>query len=135
MARLETVRVWIERSANDVYDFLCRPENYANWSNVLGPVFRELGPLEWIAETPAVGDRPLVMQFTARNAFGVLDHRVFRDGVLVRYAPIRVVAAGAGAILTYGVFADDGATNEQVMSELEWVRADLETAKTLLELH
>lgn len=134
MSRFETVSVAIARQWQEVYDFLSRPQNYANWSNVLGPVFRQLGALEWIAEKPTVGDRPLVMRFTARNELGVLDHQVFRDGIMVRYVPMRVIPAGDGAILTYGLFAGEGATDEQVASELEWVRADLETAKVLLEL-
>ncbi len=134
MSRFETVSVAISRQWEEVYDFLSRPENYANWSNVLGPVFRPISGLEWIAEKPTVGDRPLVLRFTARNKLGVLDHWVFRDGALVRYAPMRVIEAGDGAILTYGFFVAKGATDEQVASELEWVRADLETAKVLLEL-
>lgn len=134
MRRLETASIWIERAAAEVYDFLARPESYANWSNVLGPVFRQISPLEWIAEQPTVGVRPLVLRFTARNELGVLDHRVFRDGALVRYVPMRVIEAGDGAILTYGLFVAESATDEQVVSELEWVRADLETAKVLLEL-
>lgn len=134
MRRLETASIWIDRAAVEVYDFLSRPENYANWSNVLGPVFRQISELEWIADKPTVGDRPLVLRFTARNELGVLDHQVFRDGAMVRSVPMRVIEAGDRSILTYGLFVSDDATEERVASELEWVRADLETAKVLLEL-
>ncbi len=134
MRRLETASIWIDRAPDEVYDFLSRPQNYSNWSNVLGPVFRQISALEWIADKPTVGDRPLVLRFTAPNDHGVLDHWVFRDGALVRYVPMRVIDAGDGAVLTYGLFVAKGATDEQVISELEWVRADLETAKVLLEL-
>lgn len=133
MYRLETISVSIFRPYEAVYGFLATPANLFTWANILGTKARPLAPLEWLAEEPAFIDRPVTIQFTPRNSYGVLDISALVDNELLFWAPVRAFRNGEGTELTLGVLQRPDQSEDSFRSELEWTRADLLTVKTLLE--
>ena len=124
--------VAIQRPYEAVYDFLANPRNLFSWASVLGAEYHAEAPLEWVAEKPAFIDRPVTIRFTARNPFGVLDVSASIDGRQVFAAPVRVVRDGEGSLVTMTIFAPADDSEAAFHSELEWVRTDLLTLKSLL---
>jgi hypothetical protein len=128
--RSETLSISIDCPLSQVYDFLLEPLNIPIWGSNLGGTIRHAGGSDWITETP---DGPLTFRIPGRNAFGVLDHAVFRPGETPELTPMRVFANDGGTELTYTMYQRPGATNAQFASEVEWVRADFLALKSLLE--
>jgi hypothetical protein len=116
----------------EVYDYLADPPNLPQWTMALGPSFRQIGPLSWIAEEPMLETGPITIGFCPRNRFGILDWEVtYTDWTL--QMPTRVVANGAGSEVMMTLFAAREDSEERIESELEWMRTDLMTLKALLE--
>ncbi|MDR3411900.1 MAG: hypothetical protein P4L87_13310 [Formivibrio sp.] len=120
--------VSIARSAGSVYDFLSEPANFPQWASGLGSLHLIDG--QWMAETP---DGPMRIRFSARNAFGVLDHWVAPQNGAVIYIPFRVVANGDGCELIFTLFRQPGMTQEKFSADADWVMRDLNNAKQLME--
>jgi hypothetical protein len=120
----------IERPADEAYEFLAQPENFAKWASGLGASLRKAGgDDEWIAQT---AEGPATVRFSERNAFGVLDHSVTLGGKSV-YVPLRVVRRRAGCELVLTLFRQPGMSDEKFAADAEWVMRDLANAKRLLE--
>lgn len=111
--RAQTLKVSIERPAEQVYEFLCVPEN-----------FRRCAP--WAADTVTV-------RFSDRNHLGVLDHAVEWRGGRSVYVPLRVVANGAGCELVLGLFRGVDMRDEEFAAVAERKMRALCAAKQLLE--
>lgn len=123
------VRISIERSAAEAYEFLSVPENFPRWASGLGKSLRKLGG-EWIAQTAA---GPVLVRFSEANAFGVLDHSVTREDGTCLYVPLRVVPRGSGCELVLTLVREPGMSDEKFAADAEWVMRDLQVAKRLLE--
>ena len=123
------LRVEIDRSATEAYEFLSVPENFARWASGLATSLRKVGD-EWIAETP---EGPATVRFSEPNARGVLDHAVILPQGRTVYVPLRVVPSERGCELVLTLFRRPGVTDEQFAADAQWVLRDLGTAKRILE--
>ena len=132
MYRAETILVSIDCPVGTVYDFLADPRNLPTWLVDIGSTIEHVRDQEWVAEAP-IGR--FTFRFSPRNSFGILDFVVFRQGGPEISMPVRVVANGDGTDLTLTVFRRPETADAIYASELEWIRADLATLKTLLESH
>ncbi|WP_246013486.1 SRPBCC family protein [Pigmentiphaga humi] len=121
--------VSIERSLDEVYDFMAQPESFSRWASGLGkPLGNEGGVWRFEGE---VG--PVRIRFTERNAYGVLDHYVeLADGSEV-YVPMRVISNGAGAEVQFTLFRVTGMSEERFVADGEWVMRDLGRLREVLE--
>lgn len=121
--------VSIHRSAREVYDFVCVPENFPMWATGLGQSLKKAGG-DWIAETP---QGSVKVRFAERNGFGVLDHWVIpRSGAEI-HLPMRVIANDKGSELIFTLFRQPGMSDEEYARDAEWVMRDLKALKKLLE--
>ncbi len=124
-----TISISIQRDWREVYDFACIPENFARWASGLATsLHKEGGP--WIADGP---DGRLKVRFTPRNEFGVLDHYISLPSGAEIYMPLRVIANGTGAEVTFTLFRQPGMTGEIFARDAEWIAKDLRALKALLE--
>ena len=125
-----TVTVSIDRDWREVYDFVSIPQNFSRWAAGLGTRFEKSGD-EWTAEDR--NGKPMRIRFAQPNEFGVVDHIVFpADGGEVR-CPMRVVANGTGAEVTFTVFRLPPMTETEFAADATAVKRDLDTLKALLE--
>jgi uncharacterized protein YndB with AHSA1/START domain len=121
--------VAINRSPQQVYDFVADPANLPQWASGLGDSIAQVDG-QWIAQT---AQGPVPIRFAERNRFGVLDHYVTVAPGVEIVVPMRVVANGAGSELTLTLFRLPEMNDDKFEADSEWVRHDLATLKKLLE--
>lgn len=118
----------IERSADEVYDFISQPQNLALWASGLGTVHFING--EWIAHG---GNGDMRLRFTERNRYGVLDHWLTTaDGAEI-YVPLRLIANGGGSELILTLLRQADMTDEKFAADTDWVMRDLAALKQRME--
>ncbi len=83
-----------------------------------------------MSETP---DGPMIVRFSERNAFGVLDHWVSPPSGVQIYIPLRVVKNGSGCELVFTLFRGPDMDQAGFEADAQWVMRDLKAAKQLLE--
>jgi hypothetical protein len=125
----ETLRVRVNRSATQAYEFLSRPENFPKWASGLGGSLRRDGA-DWVVETP---EGRATVRFSEPNSHGVLDHQVIVPGAAPVYVPLRVVADGDACDLVLTLFRRPEMSDEKFAADAQWVMRDLQAAKRLLE--
>ncbi|HEY4202456.1 MAG TPA: SRPBCC family protein [Devosiaceae bacterium] len=113
-----------------VYGFLSRPENMPKWAEGLGHSFDRVEDSLWRVATP-MGS--MLVRFTPRNAFGIVDHWVIPDGGEAMYNPMRVVAHGEGTVVAFTLFRRADMDDEKFAADAAWVTKDLAKLKALLE--
>jgi uncharacterized protein YndB with AHSA1/START domain len=125
-----TITVSIQHPHRQVYEFLVEPLNLPTWTVAIERIEHRRDN-DWAIETP---EGVVVLRYQPRNEFGVLDYWVLPPGDPTGYfVPMRVIANGDGADVIFTHYQRPGQTEEQWTSEGEWIRADLETLKALLE--
>lgn len=123
------ISISIERSLQDVYDFMARPASFARWASGLGKPLGNEGTV-WRFEGE---NGPVKVRVTEPNAYGVLDHYVeLPDGSEI-YVPLRVVANGTGTEVQFTLFRAPGMNDEKFATDAEWVMRDLVKLKEVLE--
>jgi hypothetical protein len=128
--RAQTISVSINCPVTRVYEFLADPLNLPTWLADIGPDIQHVVDNDWVVEAPA---GRFTFRFGPRNKFGVLDFTVFREGDPLVPMPVRVVANGAGTDLIMIVYERPGTSQAIHASEVQWIRSDLSTLKSLLE--
>ncbi len=124
-----TVSISIERSPQEVYEFVRDARNLPRWACGLGRSIDNVNG-EWIARTPQGSMR---FRFVERNDFGVLDHYIKPQHGAEVYVPLRVVASGSASELVFTLLRLPGVTLEEFERDAATVRQDLSTLKRLLE--
>jgi hypothetical protein len=127
----QIIKVSIARPYGQVYEFLADPLNFARWASIPGSDVEPLGGYDWLVEVPR---GQVVIRFSPRNNYGVLDYQTFpqgQDGGPV--TPVRLYSNDDGAELILTWFQRAGVTETQFKSDVEWVASDLERLKTLVE--
>lgn len=121
--------VSIACSLERAYAFLSLPENFPKWASGLAGSLRKADG-QWVAETPG---GVMKIRFSARNAFGVLDHWVSPRPDAEIYIPMRVVSNGGGCELIFTLFRQPGMNDDKFKADAEWVMRDLAAVKNMLE--
>jgi hypothetical protein len=130
LQRTQNISVSIAQPVSEVYAFLSEPQNFSKWASGLRHSFRQVGGMEWLAETP-IG--PMKVRFSPPNSYGVLDHYVVPEAGMVMYNPMRVFANGGGCEVVFTLFQRPGMSDDDFARDADWVRRDLVTLKALLE--
>ncbi len=124
------ISVSIDRDWREVYAFAHVPENFPMWASGLASGVERSGE-EWSADGP--GGRVRI-RFAPPNPFGVLDHVVVTAAGERIECPLRVVANGSGAEVTFTLYRRPGVGAEAFAADAGWVARDLAALKTLLAL-
>lgn len=127
---VKTIAVSINCPVEAVYEFLADPLNLPTWLADIGPSIQHVRDNEWVVDAPA---GRFTFRFSPRNSFGILDFVVFREGEPEIPMRVRVVANGDGTDLMLTVYQKPETDDAIHASEVEWIRADVATLKTLLE--
>jgi len=125
----KTVSVSINRTPQDVYDYVSDFMNAPQWATQF---CLSVKPAEggWVIETP-VG--PMKVRMVERNSFGILDHYVSPTPETEVYAPMRVLANGPGSEVIFTVFRQPEMTDEKFAEDAGMVEKDLGNLKAILE--
>lgn len=73
------------------------------------------------------------VEFTPRNDFGVLDHRVHIEGKPEIYVPLRMIANGEGTEVVLTLFREPHMSDADFAKDQGLVEKDLAALKKLLE--
>ena len=128
MRDVRIIHINIEAPAERVYAFVAEPANMPRWAPNFGHEITPAGD-HWIMHT---AEGPVPVRFAPRNELGVLDHWVRLPGGEIHNS-MRVVPNGAGSVLTFTLFRQDGFTDAQFDEDAALVSSDLETLKGLIE--
>ncbi|MET9814306.1 SRPBCC family protein [Streptomyces sp. NPDC006355] len=119
----------VDRPAQEVYDYVSDPGNIPGWAPGLARSVERLDG-RWVGESPM---GRVVIVFTPRNDFGVLDHDVtLPSGETVRN-PMRVIADGPGCEVVFTLRRQPWMSDEEFRRDAEAVSADLAALKRVME--
>lgn len=121
--------VFINRPAQEVYDFVSKPENIPQWATGLGGSIQKVKG-EWIADSPM---GKVKIHMAKQNSLGVLDHVVVLATGETIANPMRVVLTGTGSEVSFTLFRRPEMTDEKFSQDAQWVEKDLNILKGLLE--
>jgi hypothetical protein len=124
------VSVAIKRPASIVYEYASDPANLPEWAAGLANAALEKTDDGWVAESPM---GRVMVSFTERNAFGVLDHVVTLPTGERVYNPLRVIPDGDHCEVVFTVRQQRDMSTDEFDRDAAAVAADLETLKRLLE--
>ena len=130
MFKSRTISIPIYRPYDEVYDFLAEPLNFPSWASNLGSDFIQTGANEWATTTR---NGRVILRFSPRNTFGILDHQVFLEGKTAHTTPMRLIENDEGCEVIYTQFQRPGMSEDAFASEIEWVTSDFEALRSLLE--
>lgn len=119
----------IDRPAQKVYDYVSDPVNVPGWAPGLARSIERVDG-QWVGESPM---GRVVVVFTPRNEFGVLDHDVTLPSGQTVHNPMRVIADGPAARWCSPCSRQPGTSDEEFRRDAEAVSADLTGLKRLME--
>lgn len=119
----------VDRPVDEVYDYASDPANVPAWAPGLATSVQEVDG-RWVAES---GMGRIIIDFTGRNDYGVLDHQVTLPSGETVYNPMRVIADGAGSEVVFTLRRPPGVSDEEFERDTGLVQADLNTLKKVLE--
>jgi uncharacterized protein YndB with AHSA1/START domain len=128
MREVRILDVSIDAPAERVYAFVAEPRNMPRWAPNFGHEITPAGD-HWVMHT---AEGPVPVRFAPPNDLGVLDHWV-RLPIGELQNPMRVVPNGAGSVLTFTLFRQEGWTDAQFAEDAAMVAADLALLKSLIE--
>lgn len=128
MYRTHTVSVGIAIDPETVYAYASEPTHLPVWApGFVHSIVRQGN--HWIAQT-SLG--PARFRFAPANEFGVLDHDVELPSSTF-HNPMRVIPNGEGSEVLFTLVQLPGVPNAQFERDLDAVRADLNTLRTVVE--
>jgi hypothetical protein len=123
------ISVSINRSTDQVYEFVSDPKNLPKWAAGLSGSIRRVNE-EWIAESPMGAVK---VKFAEKNQFGILDHDVTLSSGAKFYNPMRVFPNNDGSELVFTVYRRPDVSDQEFAEDAKSVEKDLAKLKTLLE--
>jgi len=112
-----------------VYEYASDPANLPEWASGLGSSVEQIDG-QWFVESP---DGRLIVAFTERNGYGILDHDVTLPSGETVHNPMRVIPDGDGCEVVFTLRRQPGMTEEEFSRDASLVLADLRALKRLLE--
>jgi hypothetical protein len=129
MSTSRHLSTYIDRPAQDVYDYASNPANTPEWAAGLAGSIDQVDG-DWVAESPM---GRVVVKFAESNEYGVLDHTVTLPSGESVYNPMRVIPDGTGAEVVFTVRQRPDMSDDDFTRDATAVQTDLNTLKNLLE--
>ena len=129
MLESKTLHIAVERSPQEVYEFVSNPENLPKWAKTFCLSIKK-SKGEWAIETP---QGPANIRIAGKNQFGILDHYVIPAPGVEVFVPMRVVPNASGSEVIFTLFKQPGMTDENYANDAGMVEADLKSLKNTLE--
>lgn len=127
----QTLSVLINRSADDVYEFISDPRHLPQWApGFCLSIQKSHGTNSWLIETPA---GQATVRFVEKNDFRIIDHYVSLVPGVEVYVPLRVLKNNSVSEVIFTVFRLTNMTDEQFANDIDAVQKDLSTLKQVLE--
>lgn len=123
------IAVWIDASADAVYEYASDPAHLPEWAPGLATAAERVGD-EWFLNGPM---GRFGFAFAPHNEHGVLDHDVTLASGETFFNPMRVVPDGETCEVVFTLRRLDGMTDAEFERDTAAVTADLEALKTRLE--
>lgn len=127
---VKNISVTINQPAQKVYEFTSNPENLSLWAAGLSSSTLKKSGGNWIAKSPMGTVR---INFSPRNAFGVMDHDVTLPSGEINHNPFRVISNGNGSEVIFTLFHLPRMSDEEFKDDSEMVFKDLKKLKQILE--
>lgn len=122
MLEAQTISISINRQWSDLYEAIWRPEVFPKWASGLSKSALEKHGDHWKAEGP---EGMIMIRFTDRNPFGVMDHHVDVGSGPEVYIPLRVIPNADGAEVVLTLFRQPEMSDTKFLADIEWVKRDL----------
>lgn len=126
----KNISVTINRSFNEVYQFVSNPENLPLWAAGLADATLKNIEDEWSTNSPM---GKIKIKFVDKNLLGVIDHDVTLPNGEVVYNPLRVVKNSAGSEVIFTIFHRPSMSQDEFDKDSELVKKDLMKLKSFLE--
>jgi len=120
---------WIDRRADEVYDYASDPANLPHWAPGLGNSVEKVDE-RWFVET---SEGRVGFAYVERNEYGVLDHHVTLPSGEVVYNPMRVIPDGSRCEVVFTLRRRPEMSDEDFGADVAAVAADLTRLKQVLE--
>ena len=115
--------------ASRVYTFASNPANMPLWAPAFVKSIAKVNG-EWIIDSNL---GKVKIEFAPANPFGVLDHVVTLPDGRAFNNPMRVVPNGAGSLVTFTLFRQDGLSDAEFERDAAMVESDLQALKRVVE--
>ncbi len=119
----------IAASATKVYTFASNPANMPQWAPAFVKSIAKVNG-EWIIDSDL---GKVKIEFAQVNTFGVLDHVVTLPDGQTFNNPMRVVPAGAGSLVTFTLFRQEGMSDAEFERDAGMIESDLTALKRAVE--
>ncbi|MFC1413270.1 SRPBCC family protein [Streptacidiphilus sp. N1-12] len=120
---------YVDRPAQQVYDYASDPSHLPAWAPGLGSSVEEVDG-KWIVDSPM---GRVEVAFAPRNEFGVLDHTVALPSGETFYNPMRVTVHGTGCEVVFTLRRQPELSDEEFARDADAVSADLVALKRVME--
>jgi hypothetical protein len=121
--------VSINRSVDQVYEFVSTPENLPQWAAGLSGSIKNVDG-DWIAASPMGSVK---IKFAGKNRFGILDHDVTLPSGEKFYNPMRVFPNNRGCEVIFTLYRRPEISDQAFAEDAQAVMRDLKKLKALLE--
>ena len=123
------VEASIDAPSSSVYLFASNPANIPQWAPVFVKSIANVNG-EWIIDSNL---GKVKIEFAPANPFGVLDHVVTLPDGQAFNNPMRVVPNGAGSLVTFTLFRQDGMSDAEFERDAGMIESDLQALKRVVE--
>lgn len=123
------ISISIQRSPSLVYEFASNPANLPQWAAGLSGSIMKSGE-QWIADSPM---GKVIVKFSEKNHFGVLDHDVTIPSGETFHNPMRVLKNGEGSEVVFTLYRHANMSDQEFERDAAQVAKDLAKLKSILE--
>ena len=111
------------------YTFASNPANMPQWAPAFVKSIANANG-EWIIDSNL---GKVKIEFATANPFGVLDHVVTLPDGRAFNNPMRVVPNGAGSLVTFTLFRQEGMSDAEFEHDARMIESDLQALKRVVE--
>ena len=123
------ITVLIATSASRAYTFASNPANMPQWAPAFVKSIANVNG-EWIIDSNL---GKVKIEFAPANPFGVLDHVVTLPDGRAFNNPMRVASNGAGSLVTFTLFRQEGMSDAEFERDAAMIESDLQALKRIVE--